>query len=630
MKARSSREGLLWSSKTKALAAGALMAAMMATSLLAAQPARASTTFVVNSTADTPDASTAGTACDTDVFTNGDQCTLRAAIQQANATAGPDAVNFNIPGTGVKTIAVGATGLGPLPAITDPVTINGYTQPGAHPNTKAVGNDAALKVVLDGSAAASGADGLRIEGASNSAIKGLVINRFSSDGIDVLGGGAAGTVGTRVEGNFIGTDPTGTLDRGNAGDGVSVFAPDVSQTVVGGTTPAARNLISGNRNGVEVGDTDAFFGGQPSSSVRLQGNYLGTDRNGTKDLGNDGDGIFLESASGATIGGTTVASRNVVSGNGGGLDLIFDSGTQVLGNRIGTTASGTGALGNDLYGIFMQGPPDQGSGNSIGDGTSAGSNTIAFNGQDGVNLNSSFGNKISRNSIFSNGGLGIDLRGPGETDSTDVPTPNDPGDADTGPNGLQNKPVITSAKNTSTKTTIAGQLASTPNRGYTVEFYSNPSGDEGKKCLGQKDVTTDSSGNASFTFSPASKVPAGQTVTATARSRNLDRSFGDTSEFSAPKTVGLASGSALTPDTTKVSGPSGITRSPAAHFKFDSSDPDATFECRLDGGAYYKCSSPENVQGLPEGRHTFEVRARDAEGNVDPSPAVWIWAVNRN
>jgi CSLREA domain-containing protein len=115
MKARSSREGLLWSSKTKALAAGTLMAAMMATSVLAAQPARASTTFVVNSTADTPDASTAGTACDVDVFTNGDQCTLRAAIQQSNATQGADAINFNIPGTGVKTINVSATGFGSLP-----------------------------------------------------------------------------------------------------------------------------------------------------------------------------------------------------------------------------------------------------------------------------------------------------------------------------------------------------------------------------------------------------------------------------------------------------------------------------------------------------------------------------------
>ena len=73
---------------------------------------------------------------------------MRAAIQQANATAGADAINFNVPGTRVKTINVGATGFGTLPTITDPVTINGYTQPGSSPNTKAVGNDAVLKIEL--------------------------------------------------------------------------------------------------------------------------------------------------------------------------------------------------------------------------------------------------------------------------------------------------------------------------------------------------------------------------------------------------------------------------------------------------------------------------------------------------
>ncbi len=624
MKARPSREGLLWSSKAKALAAGALMAAMMAAGTMAANPAHASTTFTVNQTGDAPDASTTSNTCDTDVFTSGDQCTLRAAIGQANATLGADAINFNIPGTGVKTIAVNSQGFGALPAITEQVSIDGYTQPGSSPNTKAVGDDAALKVVLDGSAAGSGADGLRIEGASNSAIKGLVINRFSSDGIDVLGGGASGTVGTRVEGNFIGTDPTGTLDRGNGQDGVSVFAQDVSQTVVGGTTPASRNLLSGNRNGVEVGDTDHFSGGQPSESVSVQGNYIGTDRSGTKDLGNDVDGIYLEGASGATLGGKTAASRNVVSGNGNtGLDLIFDTRLQVLGNRIGTTVSGTGDLGNDFSGVFVQGSGDAISGNSIGDGTAAGSNTIAFNALDGINLNSGRGNRISRNSIFSNGGLGIDLRGPGETDSTDFSTPNDPGDTDTGPNDLQNVPVLSSAKNSSTKTTIMGTLNSSREVSYLIQFFSNPSGNEGKKFIGEKTVATDSTGNASFTFSPASKVASGQTITATAT--NPD---GNTSEFSAPKTVGLTGGSALSPDTTKLSGPSGVTKSPAAHFEFSSPDPEATFECSLDGGAYYECSSPENINRLSEGRHTFEARAKK-EGNVDPTPAAWRWEVDR-
>ena len=101
--------------KAKALASGLLLAGMMAAGMLAASPAHASTTFTVNQTGDAPDAFPTSNTCDTDVFTGGDQCTLRAAIGQANATFGADAINFAIPGTGVKTISVGATGLGRSP-----------------------------------------------------------------------------------------------------------------------------------------------------------------------------------------------------------------------------------------------------------------------------------------------------------------------------------------------------------------------------------------------------------------------------------------------------------------------------------------------------------------------------------
>ena len=201
---------------------------------------------------------------------------------------------------------------------------------------------------------------------------------------------------------------------------------------------------------------------------------------------------------------------------------------------------------------------------------------------------------------------------------------------DSGPNGLQNKPLITSAKTSSTKTTVTGKLQSRPNSGFTIEFFSNPSANEGKKYFGEKSiVNTDASGNATFTFSTSTRVPVGQTLTATARSVNLDASNGDTSEFSAPKTVGKASLSALAPETTKLSGPSGTTKNQTAHFKFSSPNPEATFECSLDGGAYYECSSPENINLLTDGRHIFLVRAIDAEGSVDPSSAEWVWAVER-
>jgi hypothetical protein len=173
------------------------------------------------------------------------------------------------------------------------------------------------------------------------------------------------------------------------------------------------------------------------------------------------------------------------------------------------------------------------------------------------------------------------------------------------------------------ETTITGTLNAGREVTYLIQFFSNPLGNEGKKFIGQKSVTTDAFGNV--TFSPASKVAAGQNITATATDPS-----GNTSEFSALKTVALSSGSALAPETTKLSGPSGVTKIPTAHFKYDSTDPVATFECSLDGAAYYECSSPENINRLSEGRHTFAVRALEEEGTADPTPAEWVWVVERN
>jgi hypothetical protein len=136
--------------------------------------------------------------------------------------------------------------------------------------------------------------------------------------------------------------------------------------------------------------------------------------------------------------------------------------------------------------------------------------------------------RILGNSIFNNTGLGIELDDDGRT-------PNDgPGDADTGPNNLQNFPAITSATNSGGTTTIDGQLKSTPNKTYRIEFFSNPSGtDQGKKFIGSKDnVTTNANGNVSFRFTPSQKVAVGQVVTATATDPE-----GNTSEFSTPLAV---------------------------------------------------------------------------------------------
>ena len=137
------------------------------------------------------------------------------------------------------------------------------------------------------------------------------------------------------------------------------------------------------------------------------------------------------------------------------------------------------------------------------------------------------GNRILSNSIFSNGAIGIDL-------NADGPTANDPGDTDTGPNNLQNKPALSSAKKSATgTTTVRGNLNSTPDKTFNIQFFSNPSGtDEGKIYLGSKSVTTNGTGNVSFTLSTKKTIRLGQNITATATGPG-----GNTSEFSAPRKV---------------------------------------------------------------------------------------------
>jgi hypothetical protein len=334
-----------------------------------------------------------------------------------------------------------------LPTITEAVTIDGYSQPGAKSNTLAVGNDAVLKVELSGPGSGSG---LRI-GAAYSTVKGLVINRWG-EGIHISESGATGN---KVVGNYVGTDSSGTKDLGSH-HGVHII--EAPNNAVGGAAAAERNVISGNdAYGVAIDGANA--GGN-----RVTGNYVGTDASGTKDLGNSLDGVHIALAPNNAVGGTTAGAGNVISGNG-----------------------------RDGVGIVMA---------------------------------EDTGNRVLSNSIFSNDGLDIDLLG--GTENAAGTTANDPKDPDTGPNKLQNFPVVTSVA----KNAIKGTLNSKPGTSYTVQLFSNPSGeDEGKTLVGQRSVTTDGSGNASFSVKPSSEVAPGQSVTATATDPE-----GNTSEFSAPKT----------------------------------------------------------------------------------------------
>ena len=164
---------------------------------------------------------------------------LRQAILDANANPGADIIAFSIPGSGVHTIQP----LSALPDITDTagVWIDGYSQPGASPNTLAVGDNAVLAIELDGSQSGTGAFGLSLAG-GNSTVEGLVINQFGANGIQILGNG-----GNTVRGNFIGTAADGVTAKGNASNGIDVSG---SSNTIGGTTAGAqrhqRQFCGGN------------------------------------------------------------------------------------------------------------------------------------------------------------------------------------------------------------------------------------------------------------------------------------------------------------------------------------------------------------------------------------------------
>ncbi len=301
---------------------------------------------------------------------------LRYAIQTANARPGPNAISFDIPGTGPHTIAPTSA----LPTITDPVTIDGLSQPGAAPG--------ALLIELSGASAGPGVDGLVIT-AGGGIVRGLVINRFAH-GIMLLGGSST------IAGNYLGTDVTGMAARANTDTGVAMLGS--SNNVIGGASPADHNLISGNAGaGVSI---------RNSSGNAVKGNYLGTDAAGAAAIPNL-HGVFIWDAPNNTVGGTAPGEGNVISGNneeGVVISQVGATGNLVAGNFIGTDPTGTVALGNIQNGVYI----DSSSGNTVG-GTSTGArNVITGNLLDGVLITQGTGD-ASNNHIEGNYiGLGDD------------------------------------------------------------------------------------------------------------------------------------------------------------------------------------------------------------------------------
>jgi hypothetical protein len=364
-----------------------------------------------------------------------------------------------------------------------------------------------------------------INGAQSNSIISNVISGNYAEGLRLVG---AGTSANLVQGNFIGTDPTGTYSIPNDFAGLTFFDGAVSNTA-GGTTAAARNIISGN------GGYGVVIGNPGTIGNIVEGNFIGVSANGSSALANGTGALISDGAQSNILGGVTAGAANVISGNKYGPGIyLTDPGTswnEIQGNYVGTGTNGSTALANSAQGIFITNSA-QDNVIGLGPGGSGAGNRIAFNGNEGVGIygNSSIGNTIRGNNIFSNSEIGINLVG-GTENSYGV-TANHPGGAVPGPNDLQNYPVITNAFTSGSSTIISGTLNSTPNRTFLIDGYRNttpdPSGyGQGQVYAGSVTITTGSDSNAVFSLTTSGSF-AGQYFSTTA----TDQTTGDTSEFS--------------------------------------------------------------------------------------------------
>lgn len=235
------------------------------------------------------------------------------------------------------------------------------------------------------------------------------------------------------------------------------------------------------------------------------------------------DGIRIENSSNNIIGGRFGETGNTIYYNAEGIYITGSgsSGNKIVGNIVGTDGN-IFPTGNNHNGIYIV----NAGGNTIGGKEMNEMNLISGNGENGIYISgsNSSGNKITSNSIYSNSGLGIDLGGDGAT-------PNDFGDGDTGPNDLQNFPLITSVTSDIFSSTINGTIFSNPNTSLSLQFFSNSLCDpslygEGKRLLGDISLTTNRNGYASFSKLISPKLPISSRITATATG------LSGTSEFS--------------------------------------------------------------------------------------------------
>ncbi|MBN2031569.1 T9SS type A sorting domain-containing protein [bacterium] len=345
---------------------------------------------------------------------------LRWAINQANSNPGADEIIFDISGI----IQLNSL----LPHLeNDGTTIDASSQwigswPGGEPG-----------ITIQGDGSEEIDKGIVIWEANDCYIRGLYIINFSNTGIEIsnnskfniIGGSnpgyrnvisgnhggvyilGAGTDENVIQGNLIGTDPTGTIDMGNGPHGDAIQISEGAQSnIIGGANAGERNVISGNMYGIRIT-------GNGTDWNRVIGNLIGTDITGTVALNQGMDhsewqthGIqIVEGAQNNTIGGPTEGERNILSGNLGSI-IISEAGTmnnKVINNYIGVDISGTQVIGNPDLGICIRNGAHN---NIIGGTTATEGNIISGNGRGIV-----FQDNSTQNNILLSNYIGTDVTG---------------------------------------------------------------------------------------------------------------------------------------------------------------------------------------------------------------------------
>ncbi|HEX7155181.1 MAG TPA: Calx-beta domain-containing protein [Thermoanaerobaculia bacterium] len=536
--------------------------------------------FIVNSAADIADTAQGNGVC----ATAGGVCTLRAAMQEANALAGTDTIQFGI-GSGPQTITLAT----PLP-VASSMLIDATTQ---------LGTGAGPFILLDGQDSTHiGFEFATVSGITVS-IQGFAIGRFTAAGIKAYLSNST----LQVKSCHIGVGLDGVTDMGN-GDGIWAVVNGFSGSAMYiGEISGGGNVISGNQDmAIEIEDGPT---GAKLTTFSLFRNIIGLGADGMTAVPNASGGIRTDLQFGTVTIGGSIAARNVISGNGGrgygttgflqtdifnvgynyvgvaqdgvtarpnlgdglvlvgrelrvndnviaantGNGLLLDTAhiaSPIRGNRIGVAADGS-ARGNGGAGILWR----SGTLGVIGGAGATLQNLIAHNGGAGIRIVSGQA-EIDGNSIHSNTGLGIDIGTPNVVDA------NDANDADSGSgNNQQNRPVLASAVRGGGLTVITGSLSSAPSSTYRLRFYASSAADpsgfgEGETFLGETSVTTSAGGTVGFTY-PSTFGAPGMYVTATATTTS-----GDTSELSnaqlvtGPPQIRMAAASVSTPESGNV------------------------------------------------------------------------------